>query len=402
MIDTAVIFCGGYGRRLGKITNKIPKPMVKVGGKPFLEHLLIQLKENKVKKVFLLVGYKKDKIINYFKDGSKFGLKIEYSYNPSEYETGYRLNFIKNKIKKDFLILYCDNYCPINLSKNYFFFKKKKSILLFSIVKKKCGNTCFDRNDNIKYFLKKSIKNNYVEIGYIIVKKSFLKNLTNKNIKLNKYFIKKNINKKIHGLKIFNSYLSISDKKRLAETRKYFKKKNIILIDRDGVLNLKSSKYRYIKKVTELKMNKKIISILKKFPKISYICITNQAGIATGEIKQNNLNKIHSNIKKQLKKNGIKLKEFFVSKHHYNSNSFYRKPNPGNFLNVAKKYKILLDKTFYIGDDPRDVIASYNANTKCIYVGDKKKLKINKNKYLKNILLENLEKSLYLKVKSAY
>jgi len=402
MIKTAVIFCGGYGKRLGAITKKIPKPMVMVAGKPFLEHLLIQLKENKIKKVFLLVGYKKNKIINYFKDGRKFGLKIEYSYNPPAYETGFRLNCIKNKISEDFLILYCDNYCPINLSKNYFFFKKKKSILTFSIVKKKYGNIYLSKDNNVKYFSTRSIKNKYVEIGYIIVKKSFLKNLNSDNIKLNKYFVKKKINKKIHGLKIFNSYLSISEKKRLDETRKFFKKKNFVLIDRDGVLNIKNPDYRYIRKVHELKMNKKIISILKKFPKITYICITNQAGIATKEIKQHNLNKIHLNMKMELKKNGIKLKQFFVSKHHYNSNNFNRKPNPGNFLNAANKYKILLDKTFYIGDDLRDVIASYNANTKCIFVGNKKKLKLNKNKYLKNTLLANLEKSLYLKTFSDY
>ena len=186
MIDTAVIFCGGYGSRLGSITKKIPKPMVMVNGKPFLEHLLIQLRENNIKKVFLLVGYKKNKIVNYFNNGKKIGLKIEYSYNPPEYETGYRLNYIKDKIKKDFFILYCYNYCPINFSKNYSFFKNKKSLLCLSVVKKKNGNISFNKYNKIKYSLVRNVKNNYVEIGYIIAKKNFLKNLTDENIKLSK------------------------------------------------------------------------------------------------------------------------------------------------------------------------------------------------------------------------
>ena len=91
MIKQAVIFCGGFGTRLQKITNKIPKPMVDVAGKPFLEHLIVQLKKNGIKKIIILTGYKSDLIKNYFLDGRGFNLNIEYSYLPANYETGSRL-----------------------------------------------------------------------------------------------------------------------------------------------------------------------------------------------------------------------------------------------------------------------------------------------------------------------
>ena len=68
------------------------------------------------------------------------------------------------------------------------------------------------------------------------------------------------------------------------------------MIDRDGVLNLKR-KSRYVRNLGELKMNEKIISILKKFPNMKYICITNQAGIGTKEVKMNDLNKINNILK---------------------------------------------------------------------------------------------------------
>ena len=51
-IKQAVIFCGGLGKRLGNITRDLPKPMMNVGGKPFLEHLIIQLKKNGIKEIF--------------------------------------------------------------------------------------------------------------------------------------------------------------------------------------------------------------------------------------------------------------------------------------------------------------------------------------------------------------
>ena len=103
-IKQSVILCGGLGTRLGKITKAIPKPMVVVNGKPFLEHLLIQLKKNGIKKILLLVGYKSEIIKNYFGNGKKFNLKISYSYLPEEYETGSRIYKAKNLLDKNFYI----------------------------------------------------------------------------------------------------------------------------------------------------------------------------------------------------------------------------------------------------------------------------------------------------------
>ncbi len=402
MIKTSVIFCGGYGTRLGSITKKKPKPMVLVNKKPFLEHLIIQLKNLGIKKVYLLVGYKNKQIEKHFENGKKFGIKIMYSFNKPDKETGYRLNSIKQKIKEDFLLMYADNYCPINLVRHYLFFKKNKSLITLSICKKKGGNISISSKNVIKYHKKRNLKSEYVEIGYMICSKKIFDFINNQNKSLSTYFVKKRISKRMNALEIKNKYLSISDKERLLETRQFFSKKNIVLIDRDGVLNLKNKKHRYVRNLNELKMNDKLISILKKFPKLKYVCITNQAGISTKEIKKTNLLKINRYIKSYLKKNNIKLIDFFVSTAHFKSNNFYRKPNPGNFLKVAAKYKLILDKTFYIGDDPRDVIASYNSNSKCAYIGIKKDLKKIMKSDMKNVVINNLSKALSLKNKSEY
>ena len=402
MIKTSVIFCGGYGTRLGSITKKKPKPMVLVNKKPFLEHLIIQLKNLGIKKVYLLVGYKHKQIEKYFKNGKKFGIKIIYSFNKPDKETGYRLNSIKKKIKEDFLLMYADNYCPINLVRHYLFFKKNKSLITLSICKKKKGNISFKSKSKITYHLKRDSKFKYVEIGYMICSPKIFNFLNDDNISLSNYFIGKKISKKINALEIKNKYLSISDTKRLSETRKYFLKKNIVLIDRDGVLNLKNKESRYVRNLNELKMNDSLISKLKKFPNIKYVCISNQAGIATRDVKKINLIKINKYIKSYLRKNKIKLIDFFISTAHFKSKDFYRKPNPGNFLKAALKYKLILDKTFYIGDDPRDVLASYNSNTKCVYIGKKNDLRKIMKSDMKSIIIDNLSKGLYLKNKSEY
>ena len=236
----------------------------------------------------------------------------------------------------------------------------------------------------------------------MICSKKIFNFVNNKNVSFSNYFNNKNICNRLNGLEIKNKYLSISDKQRLSETRKYFLKKNIILIDRDGVLNLKNEKSRYVRNLGELKMNEKIISILKKFPNMKYICITNQAGIRTKEVKMNELNKINNHIKNYLRRKKINIVEFFISTAHFKSNNFYRKPNPGNFLKAAEKYKLILDKTFYIGDDPRDVLASYNSNTQCVYLGKKNELKKIIKSDIKSVIINDLLNALSLKQKSEY
>ena len=136
-IKQAVIFCGGLGSRLGNITKKVPKPMVDVNGKPFLEHLLIQLKKNGISKILLLVGYKSEIIKSYFGTGKRFNIKISYSYMPKETETGTRLFVVKQKLKDKFILLYCDNYSSLNIHKlNSQFIKLKKKYFVFSSKKK--------------------------------------------------------------------------------------------------------------------------------------------------------------------------------------------------------------------------------------------------------------------------
>ena len=59
-VSQAVIFVGGLGTRLGKITKKIPKPLIKVNNKPFIEHLIYFFSKQGIKEIILLTGYKKN------------------------------------------------------------------------------------------------------------------------------------------------------------------------------------------------------------------------------------------------------------------------------------------------------------------------------------------------------
>jgi len=76
--NQVVIMAGGKGTRLRPITKTIPKPMVKVAGRPILEHIVFHLSGSGVENISISVNYLKDIIIDHFQDGSRFGCKIEY------------------------------------------------------------------------------------------------------------------------------------------------------------------------------------------------------------------------------------------------------------------------------------------------------------------------------------
>ena len=157
MIHQAVIFCGGYGTRLMPLTKKLPKPMIKVENKPFLEHLILQCKSNGIRNFLILCGYQKEKIKKYFKDGNKLNVNIKYHENAPNIETLKRIIDAKKHLKKTFLLLYGDNYSSLNLRDLYKSFKINKRPLTVTICKKKSGNIIIDNKGSIvKNYLKKN------------------------------------------------------------------------------------------------------------------------------------------------------------------------------------------------------------------------------------------------------
>lgn len=110
----AVILAGGRGMRLRPLTERLPKPMVPVHGRPFLEHQLAWLKSGGLTDVLLLVGYLAHMIEDYFGDGSALGLRIDYSHEETPLGTGGALKKAGRKLRADFLLLNGDTFLQID------------------------------------------------------------------------------------------------------------------------------------------------------------------------------------------------------------------------------------------------------------------------------------------------
>ncbi len=87
-VQTAVILAAGRGTRMRELTNDLPKPMIPVRGTPILESIVRGLAQNGVQRLLLIVGYRKEVVMDHFTDGSKFGVGIEYAVQEVQNGTG--------------------------------------------------------------------------------------------------------------------------------------------------------------------------------------------------------------------------------------------------------------------------------------------------------------------------
>jgi histidinol-phosphate phosphatase family protein len=376
-ITQAVILAGGQGTRLRPLTNSTPKPMIKVQGKPFLEYIITMLKENGISEILLLTGYLHEKIEKHFGDGREFGVKITYFSSPVNDETGTRLKKARHLFNDHFLLLYSDNYWPLNLSQLVRFYKTVKTDALVTVYKNDDNYTKNNMLVNEKglvtlYDKTHTEKNlNGVDIGFFILSKKIFNNLPQENFSFEKIILPQLIKKmQLAGFLTSHKYYGLSNLKRIPEIKKFMKPKKIIFLDRDGVINKKPKKAEYVTTWKEFVFLPTTLDGLKLLQQKGYdiFIITNQPGIARGMMTKKDLLTINKNFLHVCRQNNIKIKHIYYCPHGWDEGCSCRKPRPGMLFNAALDYHFDLTKAILIGDDIRDIQAGEAAGCKTIFL----------------------------------
>tara|TARA_Y100000310_G_scaffold281278_1_gene301653 strand:+ start:1063 stop:1782 length:720 start_codon:yes stop_codon:yes gene_type:complete len=124
-----VLTVGGKGVRLQPLTYDIPKPMLKMAGKPVLEYAIEWAKKYGINEIIVCAGYLHQHIQDYFGDGSKFGISIKYSVEKVPLDTGGPLRLAKDLIgDDDFIMLHGDILCKVDANKLMDFHKKNNAL----------------------------------------------------------------------------------------------------------------------------------------------------------------------------------------------------------------------------------------------------------------------------------
>jgi D-glycero-D-manno-heptose 1,7-bisphosphate phosphatase len=353
--------------------------MVEIHGRPFLEYQIEQLREQGFDKILLLLGYLPEVVQDYFGDGGRWGVTIEYSVTAVEDQTGRRLKLAGPYLDPCFLLLYCDNYWPMQVDKMWSRYRQANAQAMITVYSNKDGYTRNSVRVDDDGFVVTYDKNcaspalQGVEISYAFLAKSVLGLLADENISLEETLYPELCKRRqLAAYLTDHRYYSVGALHRLPLTETFLARKPMVILDRDGVLNRKPERAQYVRKWEEfhwLPGAQEALSILNKAG-YRVLVVSNQAGVARGAMTETDLAEIHRRMIEESEQTGGKIEKIYYCQHDWDAGCECRKPSPGMLFQAQKDFHLDLTRTLFIGDDERDCQAAEAAGCKFAMVTD--------------------------------
>lgn len=363
----AIILAGGMGTRLKSVVSDVPKPMAPVLDRPFLTYILDNLADSGFTRVILAVGYKKEVIMDYFKNEYK-GMDIIYSIENVSLGTGGCIKQAMSYVLEPFVFV-INGDTMFNID-----YKEMASTQAVSIACKYLED--FDRYGEVKivdnyissFAEKKYVKKGYINGGIYYLPKIIFDNY-NLPIKfsLEKDFFTKYINELKIVPYLSNAYfLDIGIPEDYKKAQEDFKKSKALFLDRDGVINID---YGHVHKIEDFKFNDSIFDLCRKYQDLGYllIVVTNQAGIAKKIYSLDDFLKLNQYMLEQFKKNGVLITNVYYCPHLPSDGCSCRKPSPGMFFKAIREYNLDIKECIAIGDKITDLEAASAAGISSLY-----------------------------------
>lgn len=393
------IIAGGKGTRLG--LTEVPKPMASIGGKPLLEHQILLAKKYGITEVYILSGHLSSHIIDYFGDGSAWGLTIHHVVEDLPLGTAGAVKMLEGTIKDRFMLLYGDVVLDVDLAR-----------MIETDSKSNCFGTLLVHPNDHPY------DSDLVEIeeSGLISKfhpkphalDNFHRNLVNAGL----YILSPDIFRRIpsqiscdFGKTIFpelvasglplKAYVSPEYIKDMGTPDRFEKVKRdfasgkvsrlnwgnprpAIFLDRDGVINVEKE---IIARVEDFELLPGVTAAINKINASEFltIVITNQPVLAKGFCSKHDVIAIHKKMDTLLGRGRAFVDGLYLCPHHpergfageveeLKIDCECRKPKPGMILAAAKDFNIDLSRSWFIGDRESDIIAGRRAGIKTILV----------------------------------
>ena len=418
-----VIMAGGRGTRISSVASDIPKPMIKIEGKPVLEHELECLRDQGFTDIILTVSHLGNIIMDYFGDGSgispatgkPFGVHIEYYFEKEPLGNAGALFKIKDKLDSDFLLLNADAVFDVDFNRFVAFHKQHGGLVtLFTHPNSHpydSGLIIADKTGAVEQWLAKEddcpkYYRNRVNAGLHVINPTILNHsgidadkvgAMGENEKPIKVDLDRQLLKPLAGTGKMFCYDSPEYVKDMGTPERYYSvcedyktgrvsgknlrnKQKAVFLDRDGTIN----KYvGFLRNIDEFELMNGVTDAIKKVNASGYLAIvvTNQPVIARGEVSFEELELIHNKMETLLGKEGAYLDAIYFCPHHPHKgyegerpelkfDCDCRKPKPGMLLKAALDFNIDLAQSWMIGDGENDVKAGQNAGCRTALIGN--------------------------------
>lgn len=396
-----VIMAGGKGTRIASVASDIPKPMIPIQGRPILEHEIVCLREQGFTDILITVSYLGNIIMEYFGDGSKLGVHIEYYFEKEPLGNAGALFRIKDRLTDDFLLLNADAMFDIDFNRFVQYHREHAAVatlfthpnshpydsgLIIADEQMAVQSWLAKEDDRPKYY------KNRVNAGLHVLNKSIL----NQTIEGEKVDLDRQLLKPLAGSGKMYCYDSPEYVKDMGTPERYYAvckdfengivharnlrhKQKAIFIDRDGTIN---EYVGFLTDINDFRLIDGVAEAIRKINQSGYLAIvvTNQPVIARGEVTLSELQQIHNKMETLLGENGGYVDAIYFCPHHpdkgfegerieYKVDCLCRKPKPGMLLKAAEDFNIDLSNSWMIGDGKNDVQAGNNAGCHTALIG---------------------------------
>lgn len=397
----AVIMAGGKGTRISSITTDIPKAMLPIVDKPIIEHQIECLKKSGVTEITVVIGHLGNVIKSYLKDGSNFGVKINYLEETMPLGTAGALYYLKDLYKEDFIFLFGDVFLSVDFNRmiNYHQQKQSDATLFVHPNVHPYDSVLVESNDNdqITGIDSKRVARDYdyknnVNAGIFIFSPKvfdFIKEPRKTDLENEVIIPMINSEYKLYNYKSTEyakdmgtpeRYYAVNEDCRngLVDARNLSNPQKCIFLDRDGTIN---EYVGFLRKKEDLKLIPGVVQAIRTINNSEYLCIvvTNQPVIARGEVTFNELDEIHKHLQTLLGNEGVYVDDIYYCPHHPDKgyegevtelkfDCDCRKPKTGMIDKAQKRYNIDLNNSYIIGDSTLDIMLGKNANMQSILV----------------------------------
>ena len=376
----AVLLAGGRGTRLRPLTDAVPKPMVPFHGKPFLGYVVEMLREQGFERVLMLLGYLPEVVIEHFGDGSRYGIDIEHAVTAPDDLTAYRVQAAQNRIDETFLLLYCDNYWPMRFDDmwaSYLESGAPAQVTVYSNADGYSRDSVIVGDDGfIEVFDRRRTTPGLrgVEISYAILDKATVLPLLPDHQELFEQAVYPTLaeHHQLHCYWSEHRYYSVGGHERLPLTEEFLARRPTVILDRDGVLNVRPPRAEYVRRAEEFRWLPRAREALRRFNEAGWrvIVVSNQAGIARGAMTEEDLEAVNDRMRAEATAAGGRIEAVYHCPHGWDEGCSCRKPRPGMLFQAQRDYHLDLTRTTFIGDDERDEQAALAAGCRSALVTD--------------------------------
>lgn len=152
-------------------------------------------------------------------------------------------------------------------------------------------------------------------------------------------------------------------------------RKPCVFFDRDGIVNEPPTAARYVRNVSEFRLNPEFLDVLRIVRGRGYeaVVVTNQKGVATGAMSRADVEAIHAEMRRQIEEAGLHLTDVIVCTAADDADP-RRKPHPGMLLEAAERHQLDLCRSWMIGDNEKDIEAGRRAGCRSILVSSEERL----------------------------